>query len=199
MFKKLPRKFYYQPTLKVAQQLLGKYLVRRIGQQKIVGRIVETEAYLGHQDRASHAFGKITARNEIMFGSAGFWYVYLIYGIFYCLNIVTQRKGFPSAVLIRALEPIEGIETMKRLRKKSDLRDLSSGPGKLCQALKIDRSLNKTKAFVRNCYLWIEERKEAGDFKIGASKRIGVDYAGPYWASRPWRFYIKDNQFVSKK
>jgi len=199
MNKKLSRQFYRQPTLKVAKALLGKYLVRRIGQQKLVGRIVETEAYLGYQDEASHAFGKITARNEIMFALAGFWYVYLIYGIFSCLNIVTEKKGFPAAVLIRALEPIEGIGTMKRLRKKSNLRDLSSGPGKLCQALKIDRSLNKTKAFGQNCCLWIEQRKEPNNFKIGSSGRIGVDYAGPYWASRPWRFFIKNNQFVSKK
>jgi DNA-3-methyladenine glycosylase len=199
MFKKLPRKFYYQPTLKVAQQLLGKYLVRQNGQQKLIGRIVETEAYLGHHDKASHAFDKVTARNQIMYGPAGFWYVYLIYGIFYCLNIVTQEKGFPSAVLIRALEPIEGIGTMKRLRKKSDFRDLASGPGKLCQALKIDRTLNKTKAFGQNCCLWIEQREKLSDFKIVSGRRIGVDYAGTYWANRQWRFFIKNNQFVSKK
>ncbi len=199
MTKKLTRKFYCQPSLRVAQELLGKYLIRRIGQKKLIGKIVETEAYLGRQDKASHAFGRMTARNEIMFGPAGFWYVYLIYGIFSCLNVVTQEEGFPSAILIRAMEPIEGIEMMKRLRKKSDLRDLSSGPGKLCQALKIDRRLNKTKAFGRDCSLWIEEGKRPDNFKIGTSKRIGVDYAGPYWANKKWRFFIKDNQFVSRK
>lgn len=199
MNKKLSRQFYEQPTLKVAKTLLGKYLVRRIGQKKLVGRIVETEAYLGYHDKASHAFGKVTARNKIMFGPVGFWYVYLIYGIFSCLNIVTGKKGFPAAVLIRALEPVEGIAQMKRLRKKSNLTDLCSGPGKLCQALKIDRNLNGTKAFGQNCSLWIEQRGESGKFEIGKSKRIGVDYAGSYWASRPWRFYIKNNQFVSKK
>jgi len=199
MKQKLTRQFYSQPTLEVAHALLGKYLVRQIGQQKLIGQIIETEAYLGHQDKASHAFGKRTARNEIMFGSAGFWYVYLIYGIFSCLNVVTQKKGFPSAVLIRALEPIEGIGVMKRLRRKSDLGDLTSGPGKLCQALKIDRTLNRTKAFGRDCSLWIQGRKEPNDFKIGTSKRIGVGCAGPYWARRQWGCFIRDNQCVSKR
>jgi len=97
------------------------------------------------------------------------------------------------------IHPADSGSVLKRLRKKSNLRDLSSGPGKLCQALKIDRSLNKTKAFGQNCCLWIEQRKEPNNFKIGSSGRIGVDYAGPYWASRPWRFFIKNNQFVSKK
>ena len=196
--RKITLKLYDQPTLQVAQKILGNFLVRQIGDKKIVGRIVETEAYCGFDDRASHASRGITQRNEIMFGPAGRWYVYFIYGNYHCLNIVTEHKGYPAAVLIRALEPISGIDEMKINRNKSELKDLCSGPGKLCQALEISKSLNNTKAFGTDCRLWIEKDGKASMSRIVTAKRIGVDYAGK-WADKKWRFYIKGSEFVSRQ
>jgi DNA-3-methyladenine glycosylase len=238
MPKKLTQKFYCRPSLAVARELLGKYLVREINGQRLAGKIVETEAYCGFEDKASHASCGLTERNSIMFEKGGFWYVYVVYGIFNCLNITTEKKGFPSAILIRALEPMEGIDLMKenrgierchseersdeesrRIQRKmatavirrdcrvarslrllaprNDKRGLYSGPGKLCQAMKIDRGLNKTKSFGRDCRLWIENGEIVRSSQIIASQRIGVDYAGQ-WAKKKWRFCIKNNQFVSK-
>lgn len=194
MSKKLTQAFYNQSTLKIAKELLGKYLVREIDNQKIIGKIVETEAYFGFNDKASHASCGKTERNSIMFKKGGYWYVYVIYGIFNCLNITTEKDGFPSAVLIRALEPIKGIDFMRKNRKNNI--NLCSGPGRLCQALKIDRKLNQTRAF-GNCCLWIENGEKVEKHDVLSSKRIGVDYAGQ-WARKKWRFYLKNNKFVSK-
>lgn len=134
---KVSRPFYEQPTVQVARKLLGKYLVRKHPDGKTVGRIVETEAYIGPKDLACHAARGRTVRTEIMFGPAGHAYVYFIYGFYYCLNIVTEEKDFPSAVLIRAVEPLDGIELMKVRRRTEKLHNLASGPGKLCQAFAI--------------------------------------------------------------
>src|SRR5689334_8216577 len=139
---KLPRSFYAQPTLQVARQLLGKYLVREHPDGKTAGKIVETEAYAGPHDLACHAAKGRTARTEVMFGPPGHAYVYFIYGVYYCLNIVTEETGHASAVLIRAVEPVEGVELIQRRRKTSELRKLASGPGKLCLAMSIDKALN---------------------------------------------------------
>lgn len=203
----LPQKFYFQPSLVVARQLLGKYLVREINGRRLTGKIVETEAYCGFDDKASHAACGLTERNSVMFEKGGYWYVYVVYGIFNCLNIVTEKKRFPSAVLIRALEPVEGIDEMGKNRgieiasspaaSRNDKRGLCSGPGKLCQAMKIDRELNRTKAFGKGCQLWIENGENVRPSQIIASPRIGVDYAGK-WSEKKWRFYVKNNQFVSK-
>jgi DNA-3-methyladenine glycosylase len=191
---KIARPFYEQPTLAVARELLGKYLVRKHPDGKTVGRIVETEAYVGPKDLACHASRGRTARTEIMFGPAGFTYVYFIYGVYYCLNIVTEEVDHASAVLIRALEPVEGIELMKKRRRIEELRNLASGPGKLCQAFAIDKSLNG--ADVCAGVLYVEDRGEPAP-KILATPRIGVDYAGK-WKDKPWRFLIRGNEFVSK-
>jgi len=195
---KLSRQFYNRPTLKVAKELLGKYLVRKIGRQKLIGKIIETEAYVGTKDKASHASRGRTPRTELMFGPPGHAYIYLIYGMYYCLNIVTERKDFPSAVLIRALEPKESISLMKKNRKTNNLGNLTSGPGKLCQALKIDKKLNGISLVddIPKCRLWIEKEgkirgsrlKKKG--KIIARPRIGVDYAGK-WKDKKWRFILK--------
>ena len=139
---KLPRSFYEQTTIEVAKQLLGKYLVRKHPEGNAVGRIVETEAYVGPQDLACHASKGRTARTEVMFGPAGRAYVYFIYGFYNMLNLVTEARNYPAAVLIRAVEPMDGIELMKERRKSSVLRNLASGPGKLCQAFSVDRTLN---------------------------------------------------------
>jgi len=191
---KLPRSFYEQSTLDVARQLLGKYLVRKHPDGTTVGRIVETEAYVGPEDKACHASRGRTARTEIMFGPAGHAYVYLIYGMYDCLNLVTESVDYPAAVLIRAVEPVGGIEIMKVRRQTEQLRNLASGPGKLCQAFAIDRKLNGDDLCGKVLYL--EDRGEAVS-KVVTTPRIGVDYAGP-WKRKPWRFLIKGNECVSK-
>ncbi len=161
---------------------------------KTVGRIVETEAYVGPHDLACHAARGRTARTEVMFGAAGRAYVYFIYGMYYCLNIVTEEVDHASAVLIRALEPVDGIDLMKKRRRTGELRNLASGPGKLCQAFAIDKSLNG--ADICGNVLYVEDRG-APPPKILATPRIGVDYAGK-WKDKPWRFLIRGSEFVSK-
>ncbi len=184
---RLPQSYYRQNTLKVARGLLGKYLVRRIGNKKIVGQITETEAYCGPDDLASHASRGRTPRTEVMFGEPGYWYVYLIYGMYYCLNVVTEKKDYPAAVLIRSVMPASGLPA----NVKTD------GPGKLCRAFQINESantysrLNHSPAFGPRAALWIEDR--GVKLKTGSIKkvpRVGVDYAGEYRDKR-WRFYIR--------
>lgn len=192
---KIPRHFYAQPTVHVARQLLGKYLVRNHPDGKTVGKIVETEAYVGPHDLACHASKGRTARTEVMFGAPGHAYVYFIYGVYYCLNIVTEEVGHASAVLIRALEPVEGIELMQKRRGTEKIHSLASGPGKLCLAMSIDKTLNAAD-MARGNVLYVEDRNEAAP-KIVATPRIGVDYAGK-WKDKPWRFLIRGSEFVSK-
>ena len=191
---KLPRSFYEQTTIDVAKQLLGKYLVRKHTEGNTVGRIVETEAYIGPRDLACHASKGRTARTEVMFGPAGHAYVYFIYGFYNMLNLVTEAKGYPAAVLLRAVEPVDGIELMKERRKSNVLRNLASGPGKLCQAFAVDRSLNGVD--LRGNVLYLEDRGEPVP-KFRATPRIGVDYAGK-WRNKPYRFLICGSEFVSK-
>jgi DNA-3-methyladenine glycosylase len=192
---KLPRSFYEQPTIDVAKQLLGKFLIHRHADATLVGRIVETEAYLGPHDLACHASKGRTKRTEVMFGAAGHAYVYFIYGFYNMLNLVTEVKDYPAAVLIRAVEPVHGIEHMKQQRKNDLLHNLASGPGKLCQAFAIDRSLNGQDICGRVLYL--EDRGEPTP-KFDATPRIGVDYAGD-WRDKPLRFVVRDSKFVSKR
>jgi len=191
---KLRRSFYEQPTIEVARQLLGKYLIRKHPDGTTVGRIVETEAYIGPQDKACHASRGRTPRTEIMFGRAGHAYVYMIYGFHYMLNIVTEAADFPAAVLIRAVEPLEGLSLMQSRRQTERLRSLASGPGKLCRAFAIDRTLNGND--VCGKVLYLDDHGEPAP-KVVTTPRIGVDYAGK-WKHKPWRFLIKGNEFVSK-
>lgn len=173
--KILPQSYFTRPTVTVARSLIGKYLVRVIEGRSVAGRIVEVEAYVGPEDKACHASKGRTPRTDVMFGSGGIAYVYLIYGMYHCLNVVTEREGFPSAVLIRAIE-LDG--------------DLIDGPGKLCRALQIDRSLNRAD-LTSGESLWFEDRGEAvGRGSIEAHPRVGVDYAGE-WAKKPWRFRLR--------
>lgn len=194
--RRLKRNFFKNKTLMVAKGLLGKYLIRMIGDKKLVGKIVEVEAYNGPNDLASHASRGQTDRNKVMFGSAGFSYVYLIYGLNYCFNIVTENYGYPAAVLIRAVEPVN-TPPIRGARGVGKVEKLTNGPGKLCQAFKIDKKLNGVD-LTKSKDLWLEDRgvkiKKAD---IVSAKRIGVDYAGKY-KDKLWRFYIKGNKWVSK-
>lgn len=191
----LPRSFYARDTVEVAKDLLGKVLVREIPGGRLSVKIVETEAYCGPHDKACHASRGKTERNGVMFGEPGHAYVYFIYGMYYCLNIVTEREGYPAAVLIRAGEPLEGVEAMwKRRQKAKKVEQLTSGPGKLCMALGIDRSLNGAD-LCKKGPLYAEDAGIQAHHIVSA-KRVGVDYAGEY-RDKPWRFYVKDNPFVS--
>src|SRR5687768_7200718 len=175
MSAKVPRSFYSGSTLEVASNLLGKVLVRRIGRRNLAGKIVETEAYVGPHDLACHASKGRTPRTSIMFGPPGFAYVYMIYGFYFCLNAVTENEGYPAAVLIRALKPLENVRAMRMLRR-NPARDINiaSGPGKLCMAMSINKELNG--ADLTGKILFIEDRRiDPGP--ILTSPRVGIDYA----------------------
>ena len=181
--RKLPRAFYDRDTISVAQDLLGKYLVHVTRGVERIGRIVEVEAYLGPHDLAAHSARGLTERTKIMFGPPGHAYVYMIYGMYFCMNVVTEHKGHASAVLLRALEPVKNIAAR------------TQGPGLLCKAMRIDKRLNG-QDLTRDGF-YIAEPSKNEKFSIVKRPRIGVDYAG-YWAKRQLRFYIKNNSFVSK-
>lgn len=193
----LPRSFYARPALDVARDLLGLVLVRRAPEGIVAGRIVEVEAYVGHEDKACHGSRGLTARNAVMFGPPGHAYVYFVYGMHWCLNLVTDGEGTPAAVLLRAVEPLEGIELMRarRSRVRND-RQLTSGPARLCAAFGIDGSLNGVDLCAPSAPLYVEDRG-LGCGPIAAAPRIGVAYAGE-WAPKPFRLYDPASPFVSK-
>lgn len=207
MRKKIPKKFFARPTLRVARALLGKYLVVRSGNILTSGMVVETEAYVGEDDLACHASRGRTARTEMLYAAPGTAYVYLIYGMYYCFNVVTERTDFPSAVLIRALEPVDGVSVMQKRRSAigeprlrwgvSVLHALASGPGKLCGALGIDRRMHGRPTYKDE--IFFEDRGvKIARADIIAVPRVGVDYA-KHCKDYPWRFYIKDNPFISRR
>lgn len=193
----LPLEFYQRKTTTVAKELLGKKLVRILNGQRLSGVITEVEAYLGVQDKACHTYGnRRTARTEAMYSEGGHAYIYYIYGMHNCFNVVSEKENVPEAVLVRALEPMEGIETMKTLRKRSSLRDLCTGPAKLAQALQITRELNRLP--LDRAPLFIENAPTLKPNQILARPRIGVAYAEEH-ATLPLRYYIKGCEHVSKK
>lgn len=197
--KKLSRSFYTEPTLTIAKKLLGKYLVHHTSQGKLVGKIVETEAYIGPFDKASHAYkNKLTQRNQAEFLIGGHIYIYLVYGMYWQINISSSGAGKPECVLLRALEPMQGLERMKQLRYNKNVKNLTNGPGKLCVAMKLDKSFYGVD-LVNNSKIYLEDRcDKIFEKNIVSVPRIGIDYAGPYWAKKKWRFYIRNNKFVSK-
>lgn len=196
---KLGAEFYQQDAVSLAKNLIGKNLVRIIGSNKIVCKIVETEAYVGPEDKGCHAYNnKRTTRTEVMFKDGGIAYVYVIYGMHYCFNIVASLKDKPEAVFIRAVEPIEGLDTIKKNRhiKSPKNEELSNGPGKLAQALKIDKEFNGYN-LVDGEELYVEADNSNTIYKVETSTRVNIDYAEEY-KTKPWRFYIKGNSYVSR-
>ncbi len=200
-YYKLCRDFYERNTLAVAKELLGKYLIHNSIEGITVGKIVEVEAYIGPDDPASHAYkGRYTKRTKVQFGPGGYAYIYQIYGKNFCFNVVTQKVGMPEVVLIRALEPIKGLELMAKRRgffqlTHKTIKELTNGPSKLCQAMGIDKSLYG----IDLCgdVLFIAEPNLNRTFEIIATPRINIDYAGNA-KHYNWRFLIKNNKFVSK-
>jgi len=197
--RKLPRDFYTRPNvLTVARELLGRLLVApATARARVSGIIVETEAYRGPQDRASHAYGgRRTDRTRTMYAMGGTAYVYFVYGMYHQFNVVTNLEDVPHAVLVRALEPVEGIGLMRKRRRGRSDQSLTNGPGKLCIALGIDRKLDG--ADLLGDRVWIEEgRGPIPPSAIAVGRRIGIDYAEA-WVDKPWRFWIRNNPFVSR-
>ena len=196
---KLSREFYTRGNvLTVARDLLGKLLVVPAADgQRVSGMIAEVEAYRGPEDRASHAYGgRRTRRTETMYQEGGVAYVYFVYGMYYQFNVVSNVAGTPHAILVRALEPVEGIELMRERRHLHPDHNLTNGPGKLCIALGIDRELDA--ADLLGDRVWLEEFQTVSPRRIARGPRIGIDYADE-WIDKPWRFWIRDNSYVSRK
>jgi DNA-3-methyladenine glycosylase len=207
---RIQREFFLINAVDLAEKLLGKIIVRKIGDNKIIrGRIVETEAYMGGEDKASHAYkNRKTDRTKAFWNPGGHLYVYLIYGINHCMNIVANDENTPQGALIRAIEPIEGIEIIKKNRginidndnngkKKSHQTNLTNGPGKVAAALKIDRSYNSVDLCSSEEILLMEDSDPDYKFEIKTSSRVNIDYAGDY-KHKQWRFFIEENIYVSK-
>jgi DNA-3-methyladenine glycosylase len=190
----LRRAFYERNTVRVAKELLGKVLVRRLGDTSLEGIIVETEAYRGYDDAASHAYRGPTRRNQVMFGEPGHAYVYFTYGMHYCLNVTTEPAGQPGAVLIRAVQPVKGIVEMKKRRRTEHVKALSNGPAKLTQAFAVTKALNGCDLTSAG-ELYLAEPSHPRKVRIAVTTRIGIK-AG---SEKPWRFYIKGNPFVSRR
>lgn len=186
--KILDNKFFNPPTLKVAKELLGKFLVRRTGNKKISGMITEVEAYVGPKDKASHASRGKTERNKVMFGKAGYWYIYFTYGMHWMLNIVTEKEEYPAAILIRSVRITKPSSSIS----KYGLVEIR-GPGRLTKFFKIDKSFNN-KPVNRKTGLWLEDRRvKISPRQVRRGKRIGVDYAGK-WRKKLWRFYLRSSK-----
>jgi DNA-3-methyladenine glycosylase len=197
--KKLTKSFYQRELLTVAQELIGKILVKKDGRKIFAGKIVEVEAYHGDFDQAAHSFKGITKRTEVMFHNGGYLYVYFTYGAHHCCNVVTGKKGQGTAALIRAVEPIAGINEMiknrfgRKLNNDKEIFNLTSGPGKVCQAFGIDRihsgiNLTENKIYILN-------NKKIPSKEIGTSTRIGITKS----VDLPWRFFVKNNPYLSRK
>ncbi len=195
MPRALPRSFYARDTVTVARELLGCVLVRRLRGATLRGRIVETEAYVGEEDLACHARAGRTPRTDVMYGPPGFAYVYFTYGMHHLLNAVTEPAGKPAAVLLRAVEPLSGIERMSRARGVQALHLLGSGPGKLCQAFGLDLAWNRADLCAGD--LEIEPGEPVTDSRVLASARIGCQSVAAPWAAMPWRFYVAGSPHVT--
>jgi DNA-3-methyladenine glycosylase len=186
-------KFFQKPTLELARSLLGMKLWTKDRERVTSGMIVEVEAYRGDIDEASHSYGGPSERTRVMFGPPGHAYVYFIYGMHHCINVSSEKEGVGAGILIRALEPLDGVEIMKRRRHVKDEKNLTNGPGKLCQALGIDDRLLGCN-FTTSLKIRLEPYKTFSDSEISTSKRIGISKA----RDLEWRFFVKGNRYVSK-
>lgn len=204
---RLGRDFFARDTLIVAKELLGKVIVREIDGVRLSGKIVETEGYIGAIDKASHAYGgKKTPRVEPLYGEPGISYVFSIYGMYECFNVISKEKGSPEGILIRAVEPIDGLEKIaqNRFRKSYDtltakeIKNLTNGPSKLCIALDINKKVHNFMDLVISKELYIEDGDMINSSDIVETTRVGIDYAEEA-VDFPWRFYVKNNIYVSKK
>ena len=196
--RKLPREFYTRSNvLTVARDLLGKLLVvPDANGNRVSGMIVEVEAYRGPEDRASHAYGgRRTKRTETMYRQGGVAYVYFVYGMYFQFNVVSNVENTPHAILVRALQPIEGIEIMRRRRHSHVDHNLTNGPGKLCIAMGIDKQMDG--ADLLSNHVSLEDFEKVSTSRIGKGPRIGIDYAEE-WIEKPWRFWIRENPYVSR-
>lgn len=201
---KLPAEFYARSARTVAQALLGQTLVRQLNGRRLSGIIVETEAYCDgddpdlacHGERVNNA--QPTSRTAVMFGPAGVAYVYFTYGIHWMFNVVTGQPGQPNAVLVRALEPLDGVDEMMALRGERPLPQLTNGPAKLAQALAIDKSFNGANLCAPDGVIWIEEAPAVPPSQISVGPRIGLGKTPEPWYSMPWRYWLASNPFVSK-
>ena len=197
--KKLKKSFYQRELLKVARDLLGKILVKIERGKTLAGKIVELEAYHGDYDQAAHSYGGMTNRNKIMFEKGGYFYVYFTYGAHHCCNVVTGKKGQGTAVLIRAVEPVSGIDWMiknrfgRKLKNEKEIYNLTSGPGKVCKAFGIDRSHSGIDLTGKE--IFILDNKKIPEDETGISTRIGITRS----TDLPWRFFIKNNPYLSRK
>lgn len=193
---RLDRSFFARDTLEVARDLLGRRLVRMVDGERLSGSIVEAEAYVGEEDEASHASPGLTKRNASMYGPPGHAYVYLIYGMYHCFNVVTGERGFPAAVLVRALEPAEGLEVMRERRGGRPDEELTSGPGRLCEALGIGLRFDGVDLCAPEAPLFLEVGDRVPDERVATGPRVNVrgDEAA---LNVPWRFYIDGNPYVS--
>jgi DNA-3-methyladenine glycosylase len=195
------REFFARDTLSVSRDLLGACLVRRLDGQRLSATIVECEAYIGQDDTACHASHGRTRRNQVMFGPPGYAYIYFTYGMHWMLNVVTEPEGFPAAVLLRALQPLEGTHCMWDLRQAKgrphNERELTSGPARLTQALAIEGTLNGTD-LVAGHELWLEQGDTLADQDVERGPRIGIRYAAEKDRRAPWRFWVRDNLYISR-
>ena len=201
----IDKEFYNRSAIDVANDLLGKVLVREVDGRILKGKIVETESYIGAIDKACHAYnGRRTKRTEVLYSDCGVAYVYFIYGLYHCFNVVTNEKDVAEAVLIRAIEPLNEFDYISQVRykkqfkelSKTQIKNLTNGPSKLCLAYLIDKDLNGDKLYEQG-KIYLEESEE-NDFEIVKTKRIGIDYSEEA-KDFLWRFYIKNNNFISKK
>jgi DNA-3-methyladenine glycosylase len=180
----LPRSFYARPTLEVARSLLGVRLVRLLDGQRLSGLVIEVEAYVGEQDLGCHAKAGLTPRTRVMYGPPGHAYIYFTYGMHWLLNVVTEAEGFPAAVLIRAIQPKEGLQVIRQRRGGRDTR----GPAKLTRALGVDGSLNGVDLCARESGLWLEAGRQVPDSSVTIGPRVGLNTVPEPWKSIPWRF-----------
>ncbi len=190
---RLSRNFFTQNTVTVARELLGKKLVRLENDQRISGTITETEAYRGEEDLACHARSGQTPRTKVMYGPPGHAYIYFNYGIHWLLNFVTENEGYPAAVLIRGIEPAEGLDIISERRKGRPRSQWTNGPAKICQALNLDNKLNGVDICATQVVLFVEEGKQIPDTDVTISSRVGLNNVPEPWRSIPWRFKIKRN------